>query len=238
MGLMMAILRAPELSATSKIDLICIMTKAPVRSSFVVRRAWFCSSFVVRRRTNHARTRRERRTANGERRTSRSHLGCLPHDPRERPAFPPAHRPRLHDGDGVARLGFVLLVVDHEGRRPALGFAVQPMPHLPLDRDDDALVHLVADDDADLFQLVSHILNPVAYPALFCRSTVFTRARSRRTVRIFSGASSCPMAFWIRIRNSWSVSSRSLPPSSSAARSRSSAAFIAFSPARSASRTW
>jgi hypothetical protein len=41
--------------------------------------------------------------------------------------------------------------VHHEGRRPALGLAVQPVPHLPLDRDDDALLHLVADDDADFF---------------------------------------------------------------------------------------
>ena len=50
----------------------------------------------------------------------------------------------------------------------------------------------------------------LAYPTLFCLSTVLTRARSRRTVRILSGASSWPIDFWMRIRNIWSVSSRSL----------------------------
>jgi hypothetical protein len=38
--------------------------------------------------------------------------------------------------------------VNHERRRLALGLAVEPVPHLPSHGDDDALLHLVADDDA------------------------------------------------------------------------------------------
>src|SRR5262245_19964576 len=116
---MMAILRAPELSATSKIDRVWIMA-------------------VLRR----------------------LHFGRLPDDALQSPALAPAHRPRLDDGDGVAGFRLVLLVVDHERRRAALGLAVEPVAHLPLHRHDDALLHLVADDDPDLLRLVSH-MNPV-----------------------------------------------------------------------------
>src|SRR5436309_2079375 len=122
---MIAILRAPELSATSRIDRIWIMTASPGagRSSFlpVPPLLPFPPS---------------------------SHFRRLPHDPRERPALAPAERPRLHNRDGIARLRLVLLVVHHERRRAALRLAVQPVAHLPLDGDDDALLHLVADDDA------------------------------------------------------------------------------------------
>src|SRR5438552_3907191 len=108
MGLMMAILRAPELSATSRIDRIWIMAAS-------------------------------------------LYLDRPPHHAFERPALPATERPRLDDGDHVADLRFALLVVDHELRRPPLGLAVQAVPHLPLDRDDDALLHLVAHHDADFF---------------------------------------------------------------------------------------
>src|SRR5215472_2389267 len=67
----------------------------------------------------------------------------------QRPPLPTAHRPRLNDRDGIADLRFALLVVDHELRRPSLRLAVQAVPHLPLHGDDDALLHLVADDGAD-----------------------------------------------------------------------------------------
>src|SRR5262245_26563664 len=202
---MIAILRAPELSATSRIDRIWIMTHAP-RSSFSVRRA----SFV-------------RRTSNQEPRTTSSlDFDRFPHDPRERPPLAAAHRAGLDDGDHVAGLRFVLLVVDHELRRAPLGLAVQAVPHLPLDGYDAALLHRVAHDHADFLRLFCHrnthgrdgrdrqdrrepppaFPAPPAYPALFCRSTVLTLARSRRTVRSLSGFSSCPIDFWMRMRNS------------------------------------
>src|SRR5262245_36978608 len=68
----------------------------------------------------------------------------------QRPALATAHRPRFDNCDRVADLRFAVLVVHHELRRPPLGLAVQPVPHLPLHGDDDALLHLVADDGADL----------------------------------------------------------------------------------------
>src|SRR5262244_2524756 len=116
MGLMIAILRAPELSATSKIDRIWIMTHAP-QMSFAVRRSWFAvrrSTFVVRRATcvaqqaQNAEPRTARRTPNHERRTSPSHLYGLADHARDRPPFASTHRPRLDDGDGIAHLRLVL----------------------------------------------------------------------------------------------------------------------------------
>src|SRR5713101_7884409 len=86
----------------------------------------------------------------------RAHDGLSLHglsdDLLEHPALPPAERPGLDDGDRVARLGLVLLVVHHEGRRAPLGLAVQAVAYLPLDGHDDALLHLVAEDDAELFR--------------------------------------------------------------------------------------
>src|SRR5829696_1004451 len=104
----------------------------------------------------------------------------LADDPLERPPLAAALRTGLDDLDDVPRLRFVLLVVHHELRRAALGLAVKAVAHLPLDRDHDALLHLVADDDAGLLRFRRH-----NYPR-FCLSTVLIRARSRRTVRIFS----------------------------------------------------
>src|SRR5882672_6377993 len=141
-------------------------------------------------------------------------LHRLADDALQRPALAAAHRPRFDDFHDVARLRLVRLVVHHERRRPALRLAVHLVARLPLDGDDDALLHLVADDDAGLLALLRH-----DYFA-FCLRNVLTRARSRRTPRIFAGASSWPIDFWIRIRKSWSVSSRAFAPSSSAPRSR------------------
>src|SRR6185436_17012935 len=89
-----------------------------------------------------------------------SHFGRLADDAGQRPALAPAHRPRLGDRDRVAGLRFVLLVVHHELRGAALGLAVEAVTHLPLDSDDDALLHLVADDDADFFRLLCHRCDP------------------------------------------------------------------------------
>src|SRR5712671_538615 len=85
------------------------------------------------------------------------HLDGLPHDALQRPALAAALRTRLDDLDDVARLRLILLVVNHELRRAPLGLAVEPVPHLPFDGDDDALLHLVADDDAGFFGFLSHI---------------------------------------------------------------------------------
>src|SRR3954471_5577393 len=71
-GLMTAILRAPELSATSRIDRIWIMTLSPGPGD-AVRGA----------RHSHLNHRR------------------LANDADERPAFPTAHRARFDDGDGI-----------------------------------------------------------------------------------------------------------------------------------------
>src|SRR5579872_171255 len=176
-GLMMAILRAPELSATSRIDRIWIMGL---------------------------------------------YLHGLANDALQTPALAAALRARLDDLDGVPDLRRVVLVMDHELRRPALRLAVQAVAHVPLDRDDAALLHLVADDDAGLLCFLRHNescrqvgldgrdrqewfpARPArpAYPALFCLRNVFTRARSRRVVRIRSGTSSWPIDFWSRILKS------------------------------------
>src|SRR6476646_3772672 len=79
---------------------------------------------------------------------SRSDRPGLLDDPRHHPPLAAAERTRWHEGDAVADLRFVLLIVRHELRRQPLLFAVHPVAHLTLDRHGDALVHLVADDDA------------------------------------------------------------------------------------------
>src|SRR5215210_3900802 len=100
---MTAILRAPELSATSRIDRIWIMV---VLLGWPGGHGWPAALDFCR----------------------------LPNHAFQRPAFPAAHRSRFDDRHGVARLGGSVLVVHHEFRRPSLGLAVQPVPHLPLDR--------------------------------------------------------------------------------------------------------
>src|SRR3954466_14486686 len=127
-GLMIAILRAPELSATSKIDRIWIMTVSP--------------------RAGQA---GEAGSAAPFRRSAQLHLRGLPHDLLERPALATTHRPRFNDRHGIADLRFALFIMHHELGRSPLGFAVKPVPPLPLDGDNDALLHLVADDGADFF---------------------------------------------------------------------------------------
>src|SRR3954470_16669474 len=141
------------------------------------------------------------------------------HDAREDPALPLAQRPALDDGDAVAHFRGVLLVVGHEPRRMALAFAVHLVAHLPLDGNDAALLHLVADDHPDFFGFFCHRYDPCL---CFSVITVLMRARSRRVKRSFTGASSCPSDCCTRIRNSWSSSSRARVSRSSTVRSRSS----------------
>src|SRR5215470_5662311 len=127
--------------------------------------------------------------------------------------------------------------VGDERRRLLLTLAVDGVAHLALHRDHDGLVHLVADHGAGQLRLDAH-----ACACSFSRRIVLTRARSRRTSRTLAGASSCPIDFWMRSRNSWSASSFSRSCSTSTDSSRNSATFIPFlralralSPARSGS---
>src|SRR5262249_29007018 len=83
-------------------------------------------------------------------------LDCGPHHALQRPALAPALRARFDDVDQIARFGFVVLVMHHEGRGAPFALAVQPVPDLPLDGNDDALLHLVADDDSAFFCFLRH----------------------------------------------------------------------------------
>src|SRR6187402_3436626 len=87
-----------------------------------------------------------------------------PDDPGDDPPLPLAQGPALDDRNAVAYLRGVLLVVCDELRRPALGLAVEAVPHLPLDRNDARLLHLVADDNAFFFSLLSHRLSFLQLP--------------------------------------------------------------------------
>src|SRR5581483_10853593 len=131
------------------------------------------------------------------------HLCRLTYHAHERPPLAAALRTRLDDGDGVAGFRLVLLVVHHELRRQPRGLAVQTVTHLAFDRDDDALLHLVADDGAEFFSLLRH------YAFLFCRSTVFTRARSRRSAAFIAPPPARSAS------RTWSGSESSPPPASS-----------------------
>src|SRR5262245_54663472 len=81
-------------------------------------------------------------------------LRRLSHDALQRPTLASAERTRFHDLEGISGFRHAVLIVHHEGGRSALGLAIHPVPDLPLHRDDNALLHLVADDDADLFGLL------------------------------------------------------------------------------------
>src|SRR5687767_5943572 len=153
-------------------------------------------------------------------------------DAHECPPLALAERPRFGDHHRVADLGFVLLVVRDERRGALLRLAVDVVLHAPLGRDHDALLHLVADDHALDYRFARH-----RYFAFSFR-IVRMRARSRRMVRILPGASSCPIDFWIRMRNNWSSISCVFARSVSASMSLNSAAFMTLSPRQTASQTW
>src|SRR3954468_4816056 len=165
-----------------------------------------------------ARTVRTTRTARPIR-TSLNLLRLLDHA-RHDPALAGAERTRFSDGDDVAGLRLVVLVVGDELRRLLLALAVDAVPHLALDSDDHRLVHLVADDRTGQLCLDAHISRPIgplraasrdgpaargpSYfgPAArglsyfaFSRRIVLMRARSLRTPRTLAGASSWPIDF-------------------------------------------
>src|SRR6476469_3899552 len=75
-------------------------------------------------------------------------LPRLLHDLREPPALRLRERARLHDADGVADAGRVLLVVRVELDGAADDLLVLGMALDHVDLDDDRLVALVGDDDA------------------------------------------------------------------------------------------
>src|SRR3954468_9694314 len=91
-------------------------------------------------------------------------LGLLD-DRRYHPALARAERPALGDGDLVAHLGLVLLVVREEGRGALRRLPVERVPYLPLDRDLHGLLHLVADDNASDGCLGGHSVTPSPFRA-------------------------------------------------------------------------
>ena len=99
--------------------------------------------------------------------------------------------------EGTVKKGQVVkaVVVRDEPRRALLQLAVDAVLHAALGGDNAALLHLVADHHTLDFRFARH-----GYFAFSFR-TVRMRARSRRIVRILPGASSCPIDFWIRMRN-------------------------------------
>src|SRR5512134_1863695 len=103
---MTAILRAPELSATSRMERI-----------WIIRSSCPAAGLDRARLLQHAR-----------------------HDP----PLAAAERTRRHEGDLVADLRLVLLVMRHEARGQAPLLPVQLVAHLALDRHHYALGHLVA----------------------------------------------------------------------------------------------
>src|SRR5262245_7854499 len=116
----------------------------------------------------------------------------LLHDLHETPALVLGDRPRLHEADRVADPALVLLVV-HLELRPAPHVAsVLRVLDQALDGHDDRLVHAIADHLAHA-GLAAIALRGHAFLPSFSRSTVSTRAISRRLSRILSGLSSCRM---------------------------------------------
>src|ERR1700686_434278 len=114
---------------------------------------------------------------------------------------------------------------------------VHRMRLLPRHFDHDRLLHLVRDDRADQFFMVllsfglacgfRHYFVPVLRAPSSCsRRTVWTRAISRRSPRIFFRLSVCPMFIWNFSLNNWSAKSRSWCLSSSSVRLRIFSAFI------------
>src|SRR5205823_3848156 len=127
------------------------MVDTPGSEFYVLRSRFWCC--VPELRTLHLEPNPEPRTE--EPRTV-LYLCRLTQDALERPTLATAHRPRFDNRDGVADFGVAVLIVDHELGRASLGLAVQPVAHLPFDGDDDALLHLVADDDADFLGFLTH----------------------------------------------------------------------------------
>src|SRR5206468_1198231 len=109
-------------------------------------------------------------------------------------------RARLLDGDLVADLVFLALVVGVIVLRAPHRLLEQRVREAPFHLHDDGLFLLVADDDA-LENSLRHLSQPFFAVARFCEATVLARAMSRRTSRTRDVFSSCPVARWKRRLN-------------------------------------
>src|SRR5207249_632025 len=165
---MMAILRAPELSATSRIDRIWIMALLLrlVGRAGLVGQVGNSPAFLALPALPYPPCLPYLPYPPSLPYAPCSDLKRLAEHPFQRPSFPPAEGTRFHDFHRVPGLGRVLFVVHHELRRTPLGLAVESVTDLPLDGDDAAFLHPIADDDALLFGF-RHLFNPVALIPFF-----------------------------------------------------------------------
>src|SRR6266446_2481672 len=114
---------------------------------------------------------------------------------------------------------------------------VHRMRLLPRHFDHNRLLHLVRDDRADQFFMVllsfglacgfrHYFFSVLRTPSSCSRRTVWTRAISRRSPRIFFRLSVCPIFIWNFSLKSWSAKSRSWCLSSTSVKLRIFSAFI------------
>src|SRR5690606_35790021 len=111
-----------------------------------------------------------------------------------------AHRARLHDAHGVALMGLAVLIMRHELAGGLHELPVFGVLHAALHHHRDALVHLLAGDDADplLPEIAFHggsYLLLLASSRL--RSSVRMRATSLRRVRSSTGLS-MGLTVWLK----------------------------------------
>src|SRR3954451_5269741 len=116
------------------------------------------------------------------------------------PAFQFRDRARLLDGNLVADLVFLRLVMGMIILRAPHRLLEKRMREAPLDLHDHGLFLLVADDDA-LENSFRHLHQPFFAVARFCEAIVLARAMSRRTSRTRDVFSSWPVARWKRRLN-------------------------------------
>src|ERR1700682_2052717 len=137
---------------------------------------------------------------------------------------------------------FVLLVVRIELLPDRDHPLIHRMRLLPRHFDHDRLLHLVRDDGADQFFMVllsfglacgfrHYFFSVLREPSSCSRRTVWTRAISRRSPRIFFRLSVCPIFIWNFSLKSWSARSRSWCLSSTSVKLRIFSAFIKSVPA-------
>src|ERR1700687_3277233 len=132
---------------------------------------------------------------------------------------------------------FILLVVRVELLPNRNHPLVHRMRLLPRHLDHDRLLHLVRDDRADQLLMVllffwlargfrHYFFSVLRAPSSCSRRTVWTRAISRRSPRIFFRLSVCPIFIWNFSLKSWSAKSRSWCLSSTSVKLRIFSTFI------------
>src|SRR5580704_1585365 len=263
-GRIICSLRAPELSATSSIDLIIT---AMFVSSYLRNETLMNYPVLLCDPRGSSLSRAPRVSLapgllRGNAQTSVDvnfrYQRRLPHNVFQRPAFQFRQRPRLFDLHHVARMRFVLLVVRVELLPDRDHPLVHRMRLLARHLDHNRLLHLVRDDSADQFLMVrlacfrlacsfrhyrfsallvvvlpvAAVLTTVLPVSVFgaasscSRRTVWTRAISRRSPRIFFKLSVCPIFIWNFSLKSWSAKSFSWCLSSTSVKLRIFSAFI------------